>query len=86
MTRTRETVFIIAFTFAAFVLGTTEYVIVGLLKDISVSLSISLAAPGVLVSSFAIAYALGTPFAVTFARTHTAACYHSDCVYCSVSV
>ena len=45
MTRTRETVFIIAFTFAAFVLGTTEYVIVGLLKDISVSLSISLAAP-----------------------------------------
>lgn len=65
MTKTRETIFIIAFTFAAFVLGTTEYVIVGLLKDISVSLSISLAAAGVLVSSFAIAYALGTPFAVT---------------------
>lgn len=65
MTRTRETIFIIAFTFAAFVLGTTEYVIVGLLKDISVSLSISLAAAGVLVSSFAIAYAIGTPFAVT---------------------
>ncbi|MGG3279282.1 MFS transporter [Paenibacillus solani] len=65
MTRTRETLFIIAFTFAAFVLGTTEYVIVGLLKDISMSLSISLAAAGVLVSSFAIAYAVGTPFAVT---------------------
>ena len=35
MTRTRETVFIIAFTFAAFVLGTTEYVIVGLLKTLA---------------------------------------------------
>ncbi|WP_411551564.1 MFS transporter [Paenibacillus lautus] len=65
MTRLRESIFIIAFTFAAFVLGTTEYVIVGLLKDISATLSISLAAAGVLVSCFAIAYALGTPFAVT---------------------
>ena len=46
-------------------LGTTEYVIVGLLKDISAALSISLAAAGVLVSCFAIAYALGTPFAVS---------------------
>ncbi|MCM2997987.1 MFS transporter [Paenibacillus cellulositrophicus] len=65
MTTKKETILIFAFTFAAFVLGTTEYVIVGLLKDISVSLGVSLAAAGILVSSFAIAYAVGTPFAVS---------------------
>ncbi|GIO34628.1 MULTISPECIES: MFS transporter [Paenibacillus] len=65
MTRKKETILIFAFTFAAFILGTTEYVIVGLLKDISLSLGISVAAAGILVSSFAIAYAAGTPFAVS---------------------
>lgn len=60
-----ERALIISFTFMAFVLGTTEYIIVGLLTEISVSLGITLATAGSLVSGFAIAYAIGTPILVT---------------------
>ncbi|WNS43366.1 MFS transporter [Paenibacillus sp. MMS20-IR301] len=52
---------VFAFTFMAFVLGTTEYIIVGLLSEIAASLQITLAVAGSLVSGFAIAYAAGTP-------------------------
>lgn len=50
MSRKIENLLVFAFTFAAFILGTTEYVIVGLLQDISTSLNVSLAASGILVS------------------------------------
>jgi predicted MFS family arabinose efflux permease len=44
-----------------FVLGTSEFVIVGILTDISSSLHISNAKAGTLVSAFAITFAIGTP-------------------------
>ncbi|WP_058300747.1 MFS transporter [Gorillibacterium timonense] len=56
-----ERALILAFTCMSFFLGTTEYIIVGLLPEISSSLGITLAAAGSLVSGFAIAYAVGTP-------------------------
>lgn len=64
MTRTRENLLILTLTLVSFVLGTTEYVIVGVLKEIESYMKVSLAAAGALVSGFAIAYAVGTPFAV----------------------
>lgn len=64
MTRNRETLLILTLTLVSFVLGTTEYVIVGVLKEIEHAMKVSLAAAGALVSGFAIAYAIGTPFAV----------------------
>ncbi|MDF9839284.1 MULTISPECIES: MFS transporter [unclassified Paenibacillus] len=56
---------VFSFTFMAFLLGTTEYIIVGLLSEIAASLQITLAVAGSLVSGFAIAYALGTPVLMT---------------------
>ncbi|UOK60884.1 MFS transporter [Paenibacillus sp. OVF10] len=64
MTRNRENLLILTLTLVSFVLGTTEYVIVGVLKEIESYMKVSLAAAGMLVSGFAIAYAVGTPFAV----------------------
>lgn len=66
MTRNRENLLILTLTLVSFVLGTTEYVIVGVLKEIESYMKVSLAAAGMLVSGFAIAYAVGTPFAVAF--------------------
>lgn len=56
---------VFAFTFMAILLGTTEYIIVGLLSEIAASLRITLAVAGSLVSGFAIAYAVGTPILMT---------------------
>ena len=64
MNLNKEFVLILCFTFLAFILGTTDYVIVGLLSDIALSLDVTLAQAGILVSGFAIAYAVGTPFAM----------------------
>lgn len=61
MKTSRQTALIFSFTFMAFILGTTEYIIVGLLSEISTSLGVTLATAGGLVSGFAIAYAIGTP-------------------------
>lgn len=44
-----------------FVLGTCEFVIVGILPEIAEGLNTSLAAVGKLVSVFAACYAVGTP-------------------------
>ena len=52
---------------AAFAFGTEAFVIVGLLPVIAADLQISLAATGQLVTTYAIAYAVGSPIlAVTF--------------------
>lgn len=67
MKLTKESGLILAFTFLAFILGTTEYVIVGLLDDVAQSLHVTVAQTGVLVSAFAVAYALGTPVALAAA-------------------
>ncbi|WP_088835247.1 MFS transporter [Paenibacillus tyrfis] len=44
-----------------FVLGTSEFVIVGLLTEVSNGLNIAISTAGALVSAFAIAFAIGTP-------------------------
>ncbi|WNC14332.1 MFS transporter [Brevibacillus brevis] len=44
-----------------FVLGTSEFVIVGLLDEVSTSLGIALSKAGALVSAFALSFAIGTP-------------------------
>lgn len=60
----KEFALILSFVFLAFTLGTTEYVIVGLLPDVAQSLHVSVAHAGMLVSGFAIAFAVGTPAAL----------------------
>ncbi len=52
---------VLALMALAFVLGTCEFVIVGILPQIAAGLDTSLAAVGKLVSVFAVCYAVGTP-------------------------
>lgn len=58
---TKQKVLAFTLTLLTFVMGTSEFVIVGLLNEVSSDLNISLAVAGTLVSGFAIAYAIGTP-------------------------
>lgn len=58
---TKQKVLAFTLTLLTFVMGTSEFVIVGLLTEVSADLNISLAVAGTLVSGFAIAYAIGTP-------------------------
>ena len=46
----------------SFLLGTSEFIVVGILPEISEGFNISLTAAGAIVSVFAFAYAVGTPF------------------------
>ncbi|WP_127529410.1 MFS transporter [Paenibacillus kobensis] len=48
----------------SFLVGTSEYVIAGILDKIAVSLSISLVAAGQLITVFSIVYAFGTPLLI----------------------
>ena len=57
----KQKVLAFTLTLLTFVMGTSEFVIVGLLTEVSSDLNISLAVAGTLVSGFAIAYAIGTP-------------------------
>lgn len=57
----KQKVLAFTLTLLTFVMGTSEFVIVGLLTEVSTDLNISLAVAGTLVSGFAIAYAIGTP-------------------------
>lgn len=50
-----------ALTISAFAIGTTEFVIVGLLKTVATDLSISIPSAGLLVSLYAIGVAIGAP-------------------------
>lgn len=45
----------------AFVMGTNEFIVIGILSDISTSLDVSLALVGSLVTIFSVAYIIGTP-------------------------
>jgi DHA1 family inner membrane transport protein len=47
--------------FLTFVLGTSEFVIVGLLNEMTTALNIAISTAGALVSAFAITFAIGTP-------------------------
>ncbi|WP_409291154.1 MFS transporter [Peribacillus sp. SCS-37] len=64
--RRQHTLLIFTLTLLTFVLGTSEFVIVGLLKEVASDIDISVAAAGSLVSGFAIAYAAGTPIITAF--------------------
>ncbi|TCI51951.1 MFS transporter [Exiguobacterium sp. SH1S21] len=63
---TKQKVLAFTLTLLTFVMGTSEFVIVGLLTEVSLDLNISLATAGTLVSGFAIAYAIGTPVLTAF--------------------
>ena len=63
---TKQKVLAFTLTLLTFVMGTSEFVIVGLLTEVSTDLNISLAVAGTLVSGFAIAYAIGTPLMTAY--------------------
>ncbi|WP_305822994.1 MFS transporter [Massilia brevitalea] len=50
-----------ALTLSAFAIGTTEFVIVGLIPDVAASLGVSLPSAGLLVSLYALGVAIGAP-------------------------
>jgi DHA1 family inner membrane transport protein len=52
---------ILALTIAAFGIGTSEYVIVGLLPDLARSFSISIPKAGIIVSAYALSVTIGSP-------------------------
>ena len=56
---------ILSLALLTFVLGTSEFVIVGILPDIAEGLTISIATAGTLVSAFAITFAIGTPITMS---------------------
>lgn len=56
---------ILTLSLLTFVLGTSEFVIVGILTDISSSLEMSNARAGTLVSAFAITFAIATPIVMS---------------------
>lgn len=63
---TKQKILAFTLTLLTFVMGTSEFVIVGLLTEVSSDLQISLAAAGTLISGFAISYAIGTPILTIF--------------------
>ncbi len=54
----------------SFVLGMSEYIIVGILNDLSASFNVSIAQAGFLVTSFAIVYAIATPIITLMVGRH----------------
>ena len=52
---------LLALTLSAFAIGTTEFVIVGLLPTIGADLGVSLPSAGLLVSLYALGVAIGAP-------------------------
>ncbi|UKS57804.1 MFS transporter [Exiguobacterium acetylicum] len=62
---------LIALAISAFAIGTTEFVIVGLLPTVASDLDISLTKAGSLISGYALALAIGTPLlAAVFSRVN----------------
>ncbi len=61
----RDWLLIATLSLLTFVLGTSEFVIVGILAEISSALNITIATAGTLVSAFAISFAIGTPIVMS---------------------
>ncbi|MFJ8235457.1 MFS transporter [Ureibacillus sp. NPDC094379] len=61
----RHWLLVLTLTLLTFVLGTSEFVIVGILTDISSSLHMTNAKAGTLVSAFAITFAIATPLVMS---------------------
>ena len=64
-----------ALTLSAFAIGTTEFVIVGLIPTIAEQLNVSLPSAGLLVSLYALGVAIGAPCS----RHSPASCRASGC-------
>ena len=63
--------FLVALAIASFGIGSTEFIIVGLLPDVATSLSVTIPAAGFLVTGYALAVAAGAPvLAMLTARMH----------------
>jgi hypothetical protein len=60
---------LIALTIASFGIGTTEFVIMGLLPDVANDLGVAIAVAGMLVSGYALSVAIGAPI-VAVATIH----------------
>ncbi len=52
---------IIALILLCFIMGTSEFIVIGILSNISADLQISLSTAGALITIFAFTYAIGTP-------------------------
>lgn len=57
---------VVALILLSFILGTSEFIVVGILPDIARNLHRSISTVGTIVSVFAFTYALGTPFLTAF--------------------
>ena len=57
---------IITLTLLMFVIGTSEFIVIGLLAEIADDLNVSISVAGLLISVFAISYAIGTPIITAF--------------------
>ena len=55
---------LISLALSAFAIGTTEFVIVGILQEVATDLGITVTKAGTLVSGYAVALAIGTPIVV----------------------
>lgn len=60
--KTYNTMAVLSLILLSFILGTSEFIIVGILPDIANDINCSLTMAGNLISVFAFAYAIGTPF------------------------
>ena len=60
---------LLALTAGAFGIGTTEFVIMGLLLQVSADLHVSIAAAGLLISGYALGVAVGAPLLTIATRT-----------------
>ena len=61
---------LLALAISAFAIGTTEFVIMGLLPDLAQSFAVSIPTAGLLVSGYALSVTLGSPFvALALSRT-----------------
>ena len=60
---------LLALTAGAFGIGTTEFVIMGLLLQVSTDLHVSIAAAGLLISGYALSVAVGAPLLTIASRT-----------------
>lgn len=61
----------------SFLVGTSEFIIAGILDKVAADSGVSVAAAGQLITVFSLAYAFGTPFlmAVTAASNDVSCCY-----------
>jgi DHA1 family inner membrane transport protein len=70
---------LLALALATFGIGTTEFVIMGLLPDVSADLKVPIPKAGLLVTGYALSVAFGSPF-VAIAISSCCWCRSSPCL------